>query len=78
MNVPTSSPVYKEEVFGPVVIVNTFTDEDQVLAEANGTDFGLFCMLMMMYSLVLLPADNHSQPLSTPVTSSEQYQLPSD
>ena len=43
MNVPRSSDAYKEEIFGPVVIVNTFKDEDEALLEANATDFGLFC-----------------------------------
>ncbi|PMD29646.1 aldehyde dehydrogenase [Hyaloscypha variabilis F] len=42
VNVPNSSPIYQEEVFGPVVIVNTFTSEEDALAEANSTDFGLF------------------------------------
>ena len=42
MNVPRSSDAYKEEIFGPVVIVNTFKDEDEALLEANATDFGLF------------------------------------
>ncbi|OCT51749.1 Aldehyde dehydrogenase, cytosolic 1 [Cladophialophora carrionii] len=42
-NVPTQSAAYREEIFGPVVIVNTFKDEADVLAEANCTDFGLFC-----------------------------------
>ena len=42
MNVPTSSDAYKEEIFGPVVIVNTFKTEEQAIAEANGTEFGLF------------------------------------
>ncbi|EXJ58754.1 hypothetical protein A1O7_06184 [Cladophialophora yegresii CBS 114405] len=41
-NVPTTSVAYREEIFGPVVIVNTFKDEADVLAEANCTDFGLF------------------------------------
>ena len=43
-NVPMSSDAYKEEIFGPVVIVNTFKEEAEVLAEANGTEFGLFGM----------------------------------
>jgi aldehyde dehydrogenase (NAD+) len=42
-DVPTSSSAYQEEIFGPVVIVNTFRDEETVLKEANCTDFGLFC-----------------------------------
>ncbi|KAL4861473.1 hypothetical protein BDV12DRAFT_203983 [Aspergillus spectabilis] len=33
--------VYKEEIFGPVVVVSSFKDEEEVLARANATDFGL-------------------------------------
>lgn len=43
LNVPQSSEIYKEEIFGPVVIVNTFKEEAEALAEANSTEFGLFC-----------------------------------
>jgi len=42
-NVPLSSAAYTEEIFGPVVIVNTFADEAKALEEANCTEFGLFC-----------------------------------
>jgi aldehyde dehydrogenase (NAD+) len=31
----------REEIFGPVVAVSTFTDEDEAVALANGTEFGL-------------------------------------
>ncbi len=31
----------REEIFGPVVAVTTFRDEDEAVALANGTDFGL-------------------------------------
>ena len=31
----------REEIFGPVVAVTTFTEEDEAVALANGTDFGL-------------------------------------
>ncbi|KAJ5371834.1 Aldehyde dehydrogenase N-terminal [Penicillium concentricum] len=34
--------VMKEEIFGPVVNINTFQDEDDVVAKANDTDFGLY------------------------------------
>nr|EJJ02416.1 aldehyde dehydrogenase family protein [Rhodococcus sp. JVH1] len=30
-----------EEVFGPVLVVSTFTDEDEAVAAANGNEFGL-------------------------------------
>ena len=33
--------IVQKEVFGPVVTVQRFTDEDQALAWANGTDYGL-------------------------------------
>jgi acyl-CoA reductase-like NAD-dependent aldehyde dehydrogenase len=33
--------VYKQEVFGPVVVVNSFRDEDEVIEKANDTDYGL-------------------------------------
>ncbi|KAJ5971316.1 Aldehyde dehydrogenase N-terminal [Penicillium vulpinum] len=34
--------VMKEEIFGPVVNINTFLDEDDVVAKANDTEFGLY------------------------------------
>ena len=33
--------VVREEIFGPVVVVVPFDDEDEAVALANGTDFGL-------------------------------------
>ncbi|KAI0158242.1 aldehyde dehydrogenase domain-containing protein [Xylariaceae sp. FL1272] len=33
--------VYKEEIFGPVVVISEFEDEDDVVARANDTPFGL-------------------------------------
>jgi len=35
------SRVNREEIFGPVVTIAPFSDEDQVVAWANGTDYGL-------------------------------------
>lgn len=32
----------KEEIFGPVVHINTFRDEDEVVAKANDTEYGLY------------------------------------
>lgn len=31
----------REEIFGPVTAVSTFTDEDEGVAMANGTEYGL-------------------------------------
>jgi aldehyde dehydrogenase (NAD+) len=53
-NVPITSAAYMEEIFGPVVIVNTFTEERDVLAEANCTDFGLFCKYPRLEMLCLI------------------------
>ena len=36
-----SSPVVREEVFGPLLTVATFRDEDDAVAQANDTEFGL-------------------------------------
>ncbi|KFC50313.1 hypothetical protein DK37_10575 [Halomonas sp. SUBG004] len=33
--------VFQEEIFGPVVAVTTFKDEEEALAIANDTEFGL-------------------------------------
>lgn len=41
-NPPEDSRVMKEEIFGPVVCINTFTDEAEVLKRANDTEFGLY------------------------------------
>jgi len=35
------SQICQEEVFGPVVTVSTFRDDDEAIAIANGTDYGL-------------------------------------
>ena len=34
--------VVQEEIFGPVISVLTFEDDDEAVALANGTDFGLY------------------------------------
>jgi gamma-glutamyl-gamma-aminobutyraldehyde dehydrogenase len=40
-NVAPSHRLFREEVFGPVLAVTTFTDEAGALRLANGTDYGL-------------------------------------
>ena len=40
-DVPTDHPVWQEEIFGPVLAVAPFRDEDEALSLANGTRYGL-------------------------------------
>lgn len=40
-DLPASSRVLREEVFGPVLAVQRFGGEEEALALANATDFGL-------------------------------------
>ena len=40
-NVSQDAEIIQQEVFGPVVTVQRFSDEDQALAWANGVDYGL-------------------------------------
>lgn len=41
VDVPTSSNLWTEETFGPVMIVSSFSSEDEVLASANALQQGL-------------------------------------
>lgn len=42
---PEDSRIMKEEIFGPVVIINSFDSEDEVIAKANASEFGLYAAL---------------------------------
>ncbi|KAH7153660.1 aldehyde dehydrogenase domain-containing protein [Dactylonectria macrodidyma] len=39
---PENSRIMKDEVFGPVVNINVFTSEDEVIRLANATEYGLY------------------------------------
>jgi acyl-CoA reductase-like NAD-dependent aldehyde dehydrogenase len=43
--IPASSPVCRDEVFGPVATVAAWTDFDSVIAEANDSRYGLAAVL---------------------------------
>ncbi|MEU4431016.1 aldehyde dehydrogenase family protein [Nocardia rhamnosiphila] len=43
--VDPAATIAQEEIFGPVLTVNTFTDDEQALALANGTDYALLAAL---------------------------------
>ena len=40
-DVPADNPILAEEIFGPVVVIQTFEDEADVIARSNDTDYGL-------------------------------------
>ncbi|MBM7517001.1 aldehyde dehydrogenase family protein [Nocardioides nitrophenolicus] len=40
-----TAPIVGQEIFGPVLTVETFTDDADALALANGTDFGLLACI---------------------------------
>jgi betaine-aldehyde dehydrogenase len=44
--VPKSSAIWREEIFGPVLCINTFESEAEAIAEANQSEFGLAAALM--------------------------------
>ncbi len=44
-NLPDDSPLVQEEIFGPVTCVFPFDDPEDVLARANGTEYGLAASL---------------------------------
>ena len=44
-DVPTDAAMAHTEIFGPVAPVSTFTDEDQAIALANDTEYGLVAYL---------------------------------
>lgn len=41
MDPAPDSTIYKQEIFGPVVVISSFKDEAEVLERANATEFGL-------------------------------------
>jgi acyl-CoA reductase-like NAD-dependent aldehyde dehydrogenase len=46
VNVPANAPIYCEEVFGPVVLIDPFDDEQDAETKANSSDYGLSASIM--------------------------------
>lgn len=44
-DVAENSRIAKEEIFGPVVLINTFSTEEEAISKANDTEFGLYAAL---------------------------------
>lgn len=42
LNTPEDAKIMKEEIFGPVVSINTFETEEEAISLANSSDFGLY------------------------------------
>jgi aldehyde dehydrogenase (NAD+) len=43
--VAPDAPIAREEIFGPVLVASTFTELDEAVAIANGTDYGLIAAI---------------------------------
>jgi len=41
INVPDNAPIWKEEIFGPVAAIRIFETDEEAIAIANDTKFGL-------------------------------------
>jgi len=41
VDVPSSARVFREEIFGPVAPISTFSDDDDAVRRANDTEYGL-------------------------------------
>jgi betaine-aldehyde dehydrogenase len=46
IDVPTDSRLWKEEIFGPVMCCRSFSTEDEAIAVANNSEFGLAATIM--------------------------------
>ncbi|KAH2131713.1 hypothetical protein KXW66_006756 [Aspergillus fumigatus] len=46
LTVPDDSPIMKDEIFGPVVTLSSFESEDEAIARANDSQYGLASILL--------------------------------
>ena len=46
VDVPADAPIYCEEVFGPVVLVEPFDTKQEAVDKANASNFGLTASIM--------------------------------
>ena len=49
-----NSSIYKEEIFGPVMVIKTFKTEEEAIELANNTSYGLSCELCRLFVCLCL------------------------
>lgn len=42
VDTPEDARIMKEEIFGPVVVINVFSTEEEVMTKANNSEYGLY------------------------------------
>lgn len=60
LNPDPKSPIVKEEIFGPVLTIQTFETEDEAIRMANATQYGLAGKSRTSYQRKDLEIDGHS------------------
>lgn len=53
LNPTSDSPIWKEEIFGPVLTVKTFKTEEEAIQLANNTTYGLACTSSLRQVLLI-------------------------
>lgn len=71
MNPGLDSRVWKEEIFGPVLVVRTFKTEEEALGLANDTEFGLSSMFKLGRLHMRFEANQRDQASSSQPTFPE-------
>ena len=54
LNPGQDNPIYRQEIFGPVLSVNTFKTEEEVIRLANDTNYGLSCTFVSFLCVLLV------------------------
>ncbi len=69
-NVPRTSRLFREEIFGPVLTVTTFDSDEEALELANDTEYGLASSL---YTTDLSKANRYARAIKAGVVSINCY-----
>lgn len=55
LNPEPDSEIYKQEIFGPILVIKTFRTEEEVVDMANRTDYGLAGKLPSCFQVLICP-----------------------